>query len=283
MVPKLSAIKRVNYLKTIIFNFRFFDWKTAWHLPVLIGYGVKITSREKKPFILSDDFDLKGDRATIGCRRNFARSGVTRVDMCKKGSHIIFHNGAVIARGAKVVCHHGTFRMGKYSYLGENCLLVCHLSIEFSERVAIGWNTQCYDLNFHFVFRENERVIRNYARPVKIGKYVWCGNSVIIGPGAVIPDHSIIGQLSLVNKDFSHIKTKGNLFAGVPAVLKDAPPTFPFLWNSKVEKLLEAYFVENGDKDVFEIPEGWPADPWAPDFVPPPLHKCCGDSKECDE
>ena len=66
---------------------------------------------------------------------------------------------------------------------------------------------------------------RQSSRPVRIGHHCFVGtNSVILG-GAELPDHSVLGAKSLLNKAFAETHT---LYAGVPA----APvKTLPAEWK----------------------------------------------------
>ena len=51
-----------------------------------------------------------------------------------------------------------------------------------------------------------------YARPVKIGNYVWVGAGVHINPGVTIGDNTIIGAGSVITKDIP----ANVIAAGVP-------------------------------------------------------------------
>ena len=55
---------------------------------------------------------------------------------------------------------------------------------------------------------------RQDAKPVKIGDYCFIGTNCILIKGATIPDYSIIGAHSLVNKN---LKDEYSLYGGVPA------------------------------------------------------------------
>lgn len=54
----------------------------------------------------------------------------------------------------------------------------------------------------------------NPAQPVAIGDHVWIGARSFISKGASIPDKSVVGAMSFVNK---HFEGEGHLLAGVPA------------------------------------------------------------------
>jgi acetyltransferase-like isoleucine patch superfamily enzyme len=55
---------------------------------------------------------------------------------------------------------------------------------------------------------------RQDAKPVRIGRYSFIGTACTILGGAVVPDHSVLGAGSLLNKAFEE---SFRLYAGVPA------------------------------------------------------------------
>ena len=58
---------------------------------------------------------------------------------------------------------------------------------------------------------------RQDAKPIYIGKYCFIGTGCIVLPGAILPDYSVLGAGSVLNKAHSE---PGCLYAGVPAVMK---------------------------------------------------------------
>ena len=55
---------------------------------------------------------------------------------------------------------------------------------------------------------------RQDAQPIQIGRYCFVGTSAVVLGGACLPDYSVLGAMSLLNK--SH-KEQHSLYAGVPA------------------------------------------------------------------
>ncbi len=55
---------------------------------------------------------------------------------------------------------------------------------------------------------------RQHAAPISIGKYCFVGSGCIILPGSTLPDYSVLGAGSVLNKQFSGA---GYLYAGCPA------------------------------------------------------------------
>lgn len=55
---------------------------------------------------------------------------------------------------------------------------------------------------------------RQSSAPVRIGRYCFVGTGSVLLGGSVLPDHCVLGALSLLNKPYS---TTHRLYAGVPA------------------------------------------------------------------
>lgn len=63
---------------------------------------------------------------------------------------------------------------------------------------------------------------RQDSAPIKIGNYTFVGTNVVILGGSVLPDYSVLGAKSLLNK--AHVNTY-KLYGGVPArELSEIPP-----------------------------------------------------------
>lgn len=58
---------------------------------------------------------------------------------------------------------------------------------------------------------------RQATRPVRIGHHCFIGAGCILLPGSVVPDNSVVGAMSLVNKD---LRESYILYAGAPAVAR---------------------------------------------------------------
>lgn len=55
---------------------------------------------------------------------------------------------------------------------------------------------------------------RQDSAPIRIGAYTFVGTNVVILGGSVLPDHSVLGAKSLLNKPFTE---EWKLYGGVPA------------------------------------------------------------------
>ncbi len=63
---------------------------------------------------------------------------------------------------------------------------------------------------------------RQAAAPVRIGEYCFVGTNCVLLGGSVLPDRSVLGAMSLLNKAFTET---GTLYGGVPAKALRTLPT----------------------------------------------------------
>lgn len=101
-------------------------------------------------------------------------------------------------------------------YIGNYCMFSRDIEIRTTDAHAI-------------VNLENRKRI-NPAESISIGNHVWIGVGVLINKGSIIPDDSIIGAKSFVNKKFTESNT---VIAGVPAKIVKTNVT----WNRTRKKL----------------------------------------------
>lgn len=88
-------------------------------------------------------------------------------------------------------------------------LIVCRISIEIGEDVAIADEVIIRDSDDHIILREGYQM----TAPVRIGNHVWIGARAVILKGAKIGDGCIVAAGSLVTKSFPD----NCLIGGVPA------------------------------------------------------------------
>ncbi|MCC9599941.1 acyltransferase [Stieleria sp. JC731] len=106
--------------------------------------------------------------------------------------------------------------IGRHSAITKNHHLDCTSSIVIGDFVTIaGYQSQLltHSVDIH--------VCRQASHPIQIGNYCFIGTKTVILGGASLPDYSVLGACSLLNKPFDKTFT---LYAGVPArAVKDLP------------------------------------------------------------
>ena len=90
-------------------------------------------------------------------------------------------------------------------------------SIEIGENTFVGANVNIYGTDFHPITPEGRKKQNTTAdaltAPIKIGKQCWLASNVTVLKGVTIGDKSVIGAMSLVNKNIP----ENSIYAGVPA------------------------------------------------------------------
>lgn len=115
----------------------------------------------------------------------------------------------------------------------------------------LGWESQVMDSDFHYIFNQKTKEIKDCRKPVVIGNNCWLTNRVSVMKGTFLPDYSIVAGGSLLNRDFSAVTDKGNFFSGTPAVLKGSGVYCVF--NERLGKKIKDFFTkEHNDHIVIE-------------------------------
>lgn len=99
--------------------------------------------------------------------------------------------------------------MGEHSAITKDHHIDCTNRIEIGPFTTIaGYKSQL--LTHSINVQEN----RQDSAPIRIGSHCFVGTDVVILGGAILPDRSVLGAKSLLNKAFTE---RGMLYAGVPA------------------------------------------------------------------
>ncbi len=158
-------------------------------LPLLVRGGVKC-SRFKNCQVIGK----KCGKISIG--KNCFLSG-TRFYMTGKNNTIVLGDRVVINASKQQPTYINACE-GTTITIGDYCL--------FSNNIEI------HTTDYHKILKGNERA--NRPSNISIGNHCWIGLRCIILKGSVIPDNSVIGCCSLVNKKFTE---NNSMIAGVPA------------------------------------------------------------------
>lgn len=116
--------------------------------------------------------------------------------------------------------------------LGAHAAITKHHHIDATHRIAIGPFTTIAgygsQLLSHSIDLQHNR---QHSEPITIGAYCFVGTSCVILGGSVLPDHSVLGALSLLNKPHSE---SWSLYAGQPARrLKAIDPSAAYFSRSR--------------------------------------------------
>ena len=107
--------------------------------------------------------------------------------------------------------------------LGEDSAITNRHLLDCTSSITIGAFTTVAGFQSQFISHTIDiRLNRQTSRPIQIGKYCFVGTNCVVLGGAALPDYSVLGAKSLLNK--AHNQTH-RLYGGVPArELQTLPP-----------------------------------------------------------
>jgi len=204
----------LNLTKTLYFNFRVFNLKTAIKLPVWLYGHVQLGKMHRGCVVLQQaktgvaKFGGGWDSEVFG--RSKRHSSFLRI----KGK-LVLGKGVVMPQGFVLsVDKDAVVRMGNNVVFNERVTIHSKVGITINNNCRFGWNVQIFDTGFHYMINKGKIAYRN--APVVIENNVWVGNGVSIMKGAYLPAYTIVASNSLVNKNFKEIG-EHCMIGGIPA------------------------------------------------------------------
>lgn len=241
------SVPRVNWIKTLYFNFRVLPFKQARLLPVLV-YGNPVLNSLSGRFVF--ECQIKRGLVEINKQATFAPSLQTeKSQICIYGT-IIIKGSVFIGCGTKIlVAHSGSLTLSHNTRIMDCCNIDCWSQIEIGEESRISHRCQIMDSNHHYIIDWKTRKISDNHKPIIIGTHCWICNSTTILPGAILPDYCIVAGHSIINKDMSfcgqHV-----IVGGMPAKLLKSDVSRIF--NKEFELMIFEYYNQ-AEADVYEL------------------------------
>lgn len=214
-IETLIATNWFNPLLTIYFNLRSLPLHQAWQLPIFV-YG------RPRIYSLSGQIRFEGQPVRMGMVKfNFVKHGAPSLatmqsEINNKGTIILRGRGEFTAGVAIKVSFGARLEIGDRFRVGDMCSIIVSTKVILGDVCRIAHRSQIIDSNFHFVANFKTKQVPHYAAPIILGRNCWiCNSSTVVG-GARLPDYSILGSNSLLNKDLAGAPMY-SLFAGAPA------------------------------------------------------------------
>lgn len=238
-VERLFTAPRLRIFKTIYVNFRSLPFSQAIHFPIYVYGKLRIYS-------LNGSMEIKGPirrgMIKIGMPRYGSVVDVERTYINNKG-RVVFNGEAIFCNGVTINVIGGELMLGDKAFFAEKARIVCSHYIEIGEGTRIAHECQIIDTNFHYILNVENGITTYPKGKIKIGKWSWVANRTTIQKGTVLPDYTIVGSNSLLNKDYSDVPPC-SLLAGMPA--KFIKTGLRRVFNIKNERMLHAFFEKNG-------------------------------------
>jgi acetyltransferase-like isoleucine patch superfamily enzyme len=210
----LKLLGRIN-LKTIRFNLKYFPFKVALKLPVLIGKNVFL-------FKMNGTITINGPITTGLIQIGYGEVGITDFKRSRAvwvvDGNVTFNGRAFIMPGCKInVMQNAQLIIGDDFNMSVECTIIAQKKIQIGKHSGISWQSLVMDTDFHHIYDENG-IEFNQPKEIIIGDNVWVGCKCTLLKGAEIPSGCIIAANSMVTKKLVGEKS---IFGGNPVqVLK---------------------------------------------------------------
>lgn len=193
--------------KTVIFNLRYFPFKTAIKFPVAISSNVKLNSLKGSVAIEASNISSFMIRMGGSKSRGYPRS------IWNNFGTVLFRGTASFGQGCVIsVGHNAVLDFGDQFRTPHRTEIQCFHSIKLGHDCLISWDCLLVDTDFHQLSRNSDNT--NNDTSISIGNHVWIGCRSTILKGSDIPDGCVVGANSNVVSQFS---LENSVLAGNPA------------------------------------------------------------------
>jgi acetyltransferase-like isoleucine patch superfamily enzyme len=212
---RLRFYCKLNWYKTLYFNFKMFPFAVAKKLPVYVYEWVKFTNLSGEIVI---DAPIK--RGMIGVGQQFEKltrsRGVSEISIIGKlviKGHVHIGKDVAIYVGDNAYCE-----FGHMACLGSNVKIICTESIILGTWARIGYESQLVDTNSHQMYDTLTNQQYSKTGKIRIGDFNSISNRVTFMPNSLTPEYCVVASNSLCNKDYSSLGSY-ILIGGIPAKL----------------------------------------------------------------
>lgn len=239
---------RVQFLKTLFFNFMSMPFSQARVIPIYIYSKVEIIHCGKIRFNTNQVFPgmIRWGRYDL-----YRSQGVTRIN---NNGTIIFEGNGRILRGAELfIWKKASFYIGDNFFFGEDTLISCQEYIKIGKYFRLAYQSQLLDTDYHYSVKIDNGEVRKKSRPIIIGDYNWIGNRCTIKKGTVTPNHTTVaGSYTVLSKDYTKNTPEYSILGGIPAKL--LVTGYSRLWNAELERVsyLDNWFENHPDTTIYK-------------------------------
>lgn len=257
-LEQLIACNWLNPLATLYLNLRSFPFKQAFRFPIFV-YG------RPKFYCLSGTMKIEGKISTGMIQFNKTLPGApsnmsVQSEILNKGE-IQFNGKGIIGTGTKIFTTlDAILTIGNNFKIADFCNIGCFTRITIGEQCRIAHRCQILDSNYHYIANFNKKIVPRYSHPITLGKGCWICNSSTITGGVILPNFTIVGSNSLVNKDFS-TSPESSIIAGTPA--KFIATNFRKVENKDIILEIEKFFRENKECEYYPISNHYSMDDYS--------------------
>lgn len=233
---------KINWYKTFLINLRTQDFKIAIQLPIVVFGKLKIYSLSGEITINSP---IRFGMVQLGRDIDQTAFSSLPVKFNVPEGELIFNGPVIISGGTNITVWRGKIEIGKYVVIGSGCNIKAFERITIGDYTRFSANTFVMDTNVHFIKNTVSQKIAKIYGPITIGKYCWINMGTSISKNTILPDYTIVGRNSFLNKDYTTKNEKQMFLVGNPAKIKSE--NLQRIFGIKLERELLTTFMCNSD------------------------------------
>jgi acetyltransferase-like isoleucine patch superfamily enzyme len=213
LIRKLIFLIRINWVKTILINFKTLPLKQAVKFPIVILCKIKLLDLSGS---ITIDGSIFFSKIKIGGKVDFYPENNLPINFHLMGN-LHFRGECLISAGSHILV-----KSNAKLDIGEACTFNSGVVIRVLNSCVIGRGTRVTrgcsisDSNFHYIKEIETGKIRKPNGIVRIGEFCWVNPNSVINKGTMLPDHTIVTQGSFLNKDYTNIVPEYSLIGGSP-------------------------------------------------------------------
>jgi len=185
--------------KTFLFNFHYFDFKTAVKFPVWLTHKVRLKSL--KGIVHLETSQIRRGMISIGFA-HVSINDTNEYSLWNVEGTVIFNGRAQFGAGSKIaVGKKARLKIGDNFLITARTEIACFKEITFGKDCLLSWDILIMDTDAHPIFSDSGDRI-NHDQPIKIGSHSWIGCRSTILKGTILPNNTIVGAYTLISKKF---------------------------------------------------------------------------------
>lgn len=197
----------MSLIKTFYFNFKYFSWRIAIKLPVIVYKNTELKTMKGNVRL---ECAPRTGLVEIGKKEQFSLDVKTYRTKWKCDGDVIISGRVMIGSGSVVRIMKGArLRLGRNFSITGRSSIVCGKEITIGDECLFSWDVLLMDMDFHKILI-NDNVV-NHPRPIAIGNHVWIGCRSLLLKGCSLPDDTVVAAGSLITKK---METPGCIVCG---------------------------------------------------------------------
>lgn len=194
----LGLLRKVDWVKTLYFNLKYFPLNVAIRLPFLIYHR---TDLYKMGGNITFNTTLQLGMVKIGPHGLGTQDIKYSRTMWEVNGTLVVNGKASIGRGSRIsIGKDAVLELGNNFAITGRSSIISQKEVTFGDDCLLSWDILIMDTDFHHIMNENDEIV-NHPRPIHIGNHVWIGCRNTILKGVNIADNVIVSANSTITKD----------------------------------------------------------------------------------